>query len=82
MSASVIYTGRLQGQTSGGTAINTVNPVEILSDGAIRFADPLNSSRQILIEPGNPDVMKLMRALFIGTGGPATSGIGPFFGSQ
>lgn len=82
MSAVVIYTGRIQGQTSGGTAINTVNPVEILSDGSIRFTDPISGVRKAFIEPGNPDVMLLMRALFIGTGGPATTGQGPFFGAR
>lgn len=81
MSASVIFTGRLQGQTSAGAAINTVNPIEILSDGAIRFT---NWSGQVMtVQPGScsPAIEHLLRTLFIGTGGPATSGQGPFFGA-
>jgi hypothetical protein len=82
MSAAVIFTGRLQGQTSAGAAIQTVNPVEILSTGDLRFT--AWNGQQMVIESGScdPAVMHLFRTLFIGTGGPATTGRGPFFGAE
>lgn len=73
-----IYSGRIQGQTSGGTAINTVT-IDILMDGRIRFTDWAGRVRTLTPAP---DLAHLLRTLYVGTGGPVTSGRGPFLGAE
>jgi hypothetical protein len=78
---SVIYSGRIQGQTSGGTAVATAN-IEVLADGRIRFTDFAGAVQ--ILSPGTVEA-RLLRTIFTGAGGPtmdASNPSGPFLGAR
>jgi hypothetical protein len=64
--ASLIYTGRLVGQTSAGVAITTVNPVTFHSDGMLRWTDANGRPRSARL---SGDLALLFRTAFTGTNG-------------
>jgi hypothetical protein len=64
--ASILYTGRLQGQTGPGVAVNTVNPITFHADGYIRWADANGRPRSFLLKG---DLAQLFRQAFTGAGG-------------
>jgi hypothetical protein len=70
--SAVIYTGRIQGQTSAGAALATQNPVTLHADGNLRWTDAAGRRRVAAIRG---DLAILIRDIFQGAGGlPATAG--------
>jgi hypothetical protein len=65
-SATVLYTGRLQGQTSAGVAIATQIPVTIHGDGYMRWIDQNGRPRSVHLRG---DLGHLIRTVFTGAGG-------------
>ena len=63
---SSVFVGRIQGQTSGGTAITTLNPVTIYGDNTLSFTDAAGVVRNISIKG---DIGPLIDAIFKGTSG-------------
>lgn len=63
---SVAFTGRIQGQTSGGTAITTLNPVLIYGDNTLSYTDAAGVVRNI---PITKEIGPLIDAIFKGTNG-------------
>jgi len=64
--SAVVYTGRLQGQTSAGAAITTINPVTLNGDGTLRWTDAAGVPR---IAAVNGELAALIQQLFTGAGG-------------
>jgi hypothetical protein len=64
--ASILYTGRIQGQTSAGVAVATQNPVTLHSDGYMRWSDANGRPRSVKLDG---DLAQLLRFIFTGAGG-------------
>jgi hypothetical protein len=66
MSGPVVFTGRIQGQTSGGAAITTATPVTLHSDNTLSYTDALGVVRNV---PIDSQFAPLIDLIFKGTNG-------------